>query len=150
MRIFFMRHGEAAPQAETDSVRKLTEQGRQDVKGIISRCFDDLVHVDEIWASHYVRAQQTAQLLVDAINKPLVTHKGLIPSGNPDQLLQLLNDANKTVVIISHQPLIGTLVDRLAGLETGRYRMGTAAIACIETDVFAYGCGELRWLHQPQ
>jgi len=152
MHVFFMRHGEAVTQAESDAARSLTDIGRNDVEATINRSMQEPVfsdEIDEIWCSHYVRAQQTAKIVSSLIAKPVVEKEGLSPTDNPDNLLQELRECGKTVLVVSHQPLLGTLVDRFAGLETGRYRMGTSAIAAIETEHMAYGCGELKWLHQP-
>lgn len=152
MYVFFMRHGEAFPQAQSDIDRELQDSGRNDITAIIERCqqepnFTD--QIDEIWCSFYIRAQQTANIVGNMINKPVHVQTGLAPTDNPDLLLEQIRNADKTVLVVTHQPLIGTIVDRLAGLETGRYRMGTSALAAVQTDVMAYGCGELLWLHQP-
>ena len=147
-----MRHGEAVTQAESDMARVLTETGRQDIDQTIRRCMEEPVFsdaIDEIWCSHYIRAQQTAEQVAAIINKPVTVKEGLAPTDNPDNLLHDLRETENTILVVCHEPLIGTLVDRLAGLETGRYRMGTSALAAIETELMAYSCGELRWLHQP-
>jgi phosphohistidine phosphatase len=144
-----MRHGEASNQAASDLQRQLTDKGRQDINDMIMRCQNDLVSIDEIWSSHYVRAQQTAKIVSQLLDKPIKTQTYLAPTDNPDKLVSALREEDKTLLIVSHQPLVGTCVDKLAGLETGRYRMGTAAIACVEAEVMVYGCGDLRWLHQP-
>ncbi len=85
-----------------------------------------------------------------AINKKITTCNFLTPTKNPDKILKMLAVANKTILLVSHQPLVGTLVDKLADLELGRYRMSTAAIACIEPESFTMGNGELAWLYQPE
>jgi len=146
-----MRHGEAVTQAESDAARCLADVGRQDVDATVKRSMQEpgFEAIDEIWCSHYVRAQQTAEMVSSLINKPIVTKEGLSPTDNPDNLLQEIRESEKTILVVSHQPLLGTLVDRFAGLETGRYRMGTSALAAIEAELVAYGCGELKWLHQP-
>lgn len=147
-----MRHGEASARADTDSKRQLTDQGRQDILNMVERCRNDLSSVTEIWVSPYVRAKQTAQCVVDALGdgKPMDIKKWLTPSSNPAELMDALHQAaDKTILVVTHQPLIGTVVDRYADLEIGRYRMGTAAIACIRSEVAAWGCGDLVWLHQP-
>lgn len=152
MHVFFMRHGEAATQAESDAVRNLTDTGRNDVEATIKRSLDEpdfADSIDEIWCSSYVRARQTAEIVAALLAKPVLVKEGLTPTDNPDNLLHELRECDKTILVVSHQPLLGTLVDRLAGLETGRYRMGTSALAAIETELMAYGCGELKWLHQP-
>jgi phosphohistidine phosphatase len=150
MLVFVMRHGEATSFSVKDSDRELTDHGRNEVASIIQRCANSFATVDEIWASPYTRTQQTAALVSVAINKKIITCDFLTPTKNPDKILKMLAAANKTILLVSHQPLVGTLVDKLADLESGRYRMSTAAIACIESELFTVGNGELAWLYQPE
>jgi phosphohistidine phosphatase SixA len=148
--VFIMRHGEAEPNADTDAKRELTPQGRKDIAQMLVDYGSELSRVDSIWASPYVRAQQTAQLLSQHFSKAVITQSFLPPNGNPaDTLAALETHRNETILVVSHQPLVGILIDGLAGLEPGRYRMGTGALACLTTKVYANGCCELEWLHQP-
>jgi phosphohistidine phosphatase SixA len=152
--VFIMRHGEAESVAKTDMQRELTREGREDVEQMSTSYRDELSQVDIIWASPYLRAQQTAELmsaqLLTRPSTPVTTQPFLPPNGNPrDVLAELESHRDQTVLIISHQPLVGVLVEALAGLEPGRYRMGTGSLACLSTEVYAKGCCELRWLHQP-
>ncbi len=150
MKLFVMRHGEAEPHAATDSARQLTDSGRADIVQMATDYADDLAAVDVIWASPYVRAQQTAQLLSLQFQRDVITQDFLPPGGNPLDVLGALEaHKDQTVLIVSHQPLVGTLLDGLACLEPGRYRMGTGSLAYVSTDIYANGCCELRWLHQP-
>lgn len=150
MNIFIMRHGEAQAKADTDPQRELTQQGREDVIQVVTDYSSALKGIDVIWASPYVRAQQTAKLVSEQLLKPIITWPFLSPSGNPVDTLEALNgDCETTVLIVSHQPLVGILVDGLAGLEPGRYRMSTGALACVTTQTYANGCCDLEWLHQP-
>ena len=145
-----MRHGEAETGADNDMQRQLTPGGREDIQQIVSSHTNDLSQIDTIWVSSYVRAQQTAEIVAAALSKPVVTQSFLSPSSNPQDVLDALQaDRHQTLLIVTHQPLVGILVDGLAGLETGRYRMGTGSLACISTDVYAFDCGELRYLNQP-
>ena len=150
MFVFIMRHGESTTFSVKDLDRELTNHGREEVASMIKRCANSFAMVDEIWASPYVRTQQTAALVSEANGKKIISCDFLTPTNNPDKILKALTDANKTILLVSHQPLVGTLVDKLADLESGRYRMGTAAVACIESELFVMGCGELKWLHQPR
>jgi phosphohistidine phosphatase len=156
--VFIMRHGEAEAGADSDAKRELTQQGRDDITQMAMAYEAALSQVDTIWASPYIRAQQTAQLLSQHLSTsssaqlptPIITQPFLPPSGNPSDTLAALDiHRNETILIVSHQPLIGILVDGLAGLEPGRYRMSTGALACVTTEVYAKGCGHLEWLHQP-
>jgi len=145
-----MRHGESECQADHDSLRELTPEGRMDIAQMATDYHEALQQVDVIWASPYVRAQQTAEIMSEHLSVPVITHNFLPPHGNPNDIVDALeSQRQQTVLIVSHQPLIGILVDNLAGLEPGRYRMGTGALAYLSTDIFANGCCELEWLHQP-
>ncbi|MEO0444079.1 MAG: phosphohistidine phosphatase SixA [Pseudomonadota bacterium] len=150
MQLFVMRHGEAAAGADADANRELTPQGQADVQAMATQYQHKLAPIDEIWSSPYVRAQQTAVILSDVINKPVIQQDWLTPTDNSDHLMNTLKECNKTILVVGHQPYVGTLVDRLADLEPGRYRMGTGSLACIELELLAYRCGELKWLHHPE
>jgi phosphohistidine phosphatase SixA len=150
MLVFVMRHGEATSFSVKDADRELTDHGRNEVASMIQRCANSFAGVDEIWASPYKRTQQTAALVSAVINKKIISCNSLTPTKNPDKILKMLAEANKTILLVSHQPLVGTLVDKLADLELGRYRMSTAATACIESESFTMGDGELAWLYQPE
>lgn len=145
-----MRHGEAESAAESDAQRQLTPSGREDIAQMAESYKAELSQVDVIWASPYIRAQQTAQLMSDYLSVPVITQPFLPPNGNPIDVLDALEaHRQQTVLMVSHQPLVGILVDGLAALEPGRYRMGTGSLAYISTDIYANGCCELQWLHQP-
>lgn len=150
MLVFVMRHGEAASISSKDIDRELTAHGREEVASMIQRCATSFAAVDEIWASPYTRTQQTAALVSEVINKKIISCNFLTPTKNPDKILKMLAESNKIILLVSHQPLVGTLVDKLADLEPGRYRMRTAAVACIESELFTMGDGELAWLYQSE
>ncbi len=145
-----MRHGEAECQADHDSLRELAPEGRNDITQMAADYQEALQQVDVIWASPYVRAQQTAEIMAEHLSVPILTQDFLPPHGNPSDIVDALEEnRQQTILIVSHQPLIGILVDNLAGLEPGRYRMGTGALAHLSTEIYANGCCELQWLHQP-
>jgi phosphohistidine phosphatase SixA len=146
-----MRHGEADSTAQSDEQRQLTQEGREDVAQMATSYQDVLSQIDVIWASPYLRAQQTAHIMSERLSKPVITQAFLPPSGNPLTVLDALEShRQETVLIVSHQPLVGILVDGMANLESGRYRMGTGSLASLSAEVYANSCCELQWLHQPE
>lgn len=156
MQVFVLRHGEAVSRAETDSARELTPSGRKDVAEVVTRNLDSLATVEHIYVSPYVRAQQTAaiarQLIEQHSGRSLSSETSalLTPDCDHRQVLGLLESCGAgQVLIVSHQPLVGTLIDWLADLEPGRYRMGTSGLASISLDVLAPRCGQFNWLHHP-
>lgn len=151
MEIFVLRHGEAEPQTDRDQYRQLTERGYAEVAATLKRAQPRLDKVQKILVSPYTRAQQTADIASDLLpGRMLMTVEELVPNGNLQQLGDLLDRLGlERVLLVSHQPLVGSFVGWLCGLEPGRYRMGTSALALIETDVIEAGCGHLRWMKQP-
>ena len=151
MNFFILRHGQAEHYAATDAQRQLTDVGRQQTQELIERQKNDLKAVTHIYASPYVRAQQTANIVAAALNLPVVTVPHLIPEAGVQAAVELLSECERqTPLCVSHQPLVGSFVNWLCGFEYGRYMMGTSALASISTDVLAQGCGELLWLRQPK
>lgn len=150
MQAFILRHGEAQLFADTDAERALTSVGYQQTVDILAASHAELSGVTRILASPYVRAQQTAALAADLLSLPVETSHLLVPEGDWTLVAQLLESMiDETPLLVSHQPLVGTLVNWFCGLQPGRHIMGTSALACIDGDVVAGACGELRWLRQP-
>ena len=105
MQLFIMRHGEAEATASNDSLRKLTEQGCQDVEFMAATYAEPLSRVDVIWASPYTRAQQTAEIMSKQLQKPVLTQEFLPPNGHPQDVLNALTECgSQTVLMVSHIP----------------------------------------------
>ena len=68
------------------------------------------------------------------------------PLGDPRAIQGFLQQTQAdTVLMVSHLPLVGLLVDYLTG-ETGT-RMGTANLASLSMDFPAQGTASLNWIH---
>ncbi len=155
MQIFVLRHGHAEADAPTDRQRPLSWEGVHEVKTIVSRCAGELEKVQRVYVSPYLRAQQTfhaAREILPTLNKQDLDI--IVPGGNAQAVIDFLvdlqtNEHIESVLLITHQPFAGTFVDKLCGLETGTYRIGTAGLAAIDADPVAAGLGVLRWLKHP-
>lgn len=149
MNLFVLRHGQAQARAESDMQRQLTDKGRTQVARMVDRCLEDLDQVTLIWASPYVRAQQTAEIVAERLEDVQInTTELLLPEASEEALIaQLALFDGDALLLVSHQPLVGQLVDRLCGAEPGRHAMGPGSLAAIELDPVAGGLGELLWLH---
>lgn len=157
MEVIILRHGRAEPDAAKDSQRPLTPAGREEIRRVLRRCAEVVARVDAVWVSPYLRAQQTWNEVQSEVSElaqcaaqicPFLT-----PGGNPQEIIDRLhrqNEAITSVLLVSHQPLLGTLLDEFCGFEPGQYRLSTGSIAAIDTgSVVAKGLGELRWIHHP-
>lgn len=83
MKLWVLRHGEAESHASSDAQRNLTEHGRQEVLHSAAHLIGQ--PISAIIASPYVRAQQTAQLVREALGfaPEIRTVPWLTPDGNP-------------------------------------------------------------------
>ena len=150
MRIYLLRHGQAEPQVSTDDLRQLTPKGRADTKHILRLAVEHMPELDAIWASPLVRAQQTA-----LIANSFFPHLGvqttplLIPEAPPQPVYGWLAGLPeyKSLLLVGHQPLIGTLLNQFCGVPNGYYAMGTSSLAALDMEVVGAGLAQLRWLH---
>ncbi len=152
MTLFLLRHGNAEVRAATDRERGLTQAGRQEIQQVLSACDNALAKVEGIWVSPYRRAMETLEAARPYLPPvPVRECDFLIPSGSPGETLQALGCVGPvSLLLITHQPLIGTLLDDLCDFEPGQYRLGTGSLAAVEVDpVCARGMGALKWLRHP-
>jgi len=158
MQLFILRHGEAQSVAPTDAQRQLTARGRLQVEQILQASLSAMGDVNCIYASPYIRAQQTAEIASRVLRLPIVTCEQLVPDTPRSDVVQLVESlqcdpqgegGRLTPLLVSHQPLVGSFVDWLCGLEYGRSVMGTGALAAIDASVIAGDCGTLSFMRQP-
>ena len=132
MKVWILRHGEAEGHARTDAERNLTEHGRAEVLRSAAHLIGQ--PLSAIIASPYARAQQTAQLVRDALGfeADIRTVPWLTPEGNPLEVLNKL-DSDDNVLLVSHQPLVGSLISFLQhGHQRQPLPMYTASLAELE------------------
>jgi len=155
MTIFILRHGQAEAQVTTDEVRKLTDKGRNDTERVVRSRVSVMASLTQIWASPLVRAQQTAVIAASYFPDLIIqTTELLVPEANPQALIdwldeinsQQLIDSNQSILLVSHQPLVGSLVNKLCSKPNDYYPMGTSSLAAIDARVVAADMGDLLWL----
>lgn len=151
MKIFIMRHGEAANTVGDDSLRILTEQGTVEAKVMGEWLLQSSPKLLDVFVSPYIRAQQTCANVSSSLKKAnLFTNQTktldlITPSGDAslvhdflDGLLSQysttdLEDTNSAVLFVSHMPFVSYFVADL----TDKQQMpifSTGAIAVIEYD----------------
>ena len=149
MKLWVLRHGEAESHAASDAQRNLTEHGRQEVLHSAAHLIGQ--PISAIIASPYVRAQQTAQLVREALGfvPEIRTVPWLTPDGNPLQVLEKL-DTDDNVLLVSHQPLVGNLISFLQhGHQRQPQPMHTASLAELEGDFPLAGLMSLNSVKNP-
>ncbi|WP_404374916.1 phosphohistidine phosphatase SixA [Vreelandella aquamarina] len=153
--VLIMRHGEAAP-GFPDQARRLTSRGEQEAdtmaRWLASRIEQGELARPTLYASPYVRAQQTAQRISDALGAPLTTLAFITPDDSPSGVSEwLLTQRDDTpIMLVSHMPLVGDLAGLLVeGAPSQGVGFPTAAIAELEAEVWAAGCAQLKRFTQP-
>ena len=151
MTIYILRHGQAEPSIANDAARQLTDRGRRDTARVVQAHIADMGSLVQIWASPLVRAQQTACIAAEYFpGLSIQTTELLVPEADARTLLSWLDEMSKqshqSVLLVSHQPLVGTFVNMLCGKPHDYYPMGTSSLVAIRADVVAAGMGDLLWL----
>ena len=150
MKLWVLRHGEAVPYGSCpDSERELTEHGRKEALSSAAHLIGQ--PLTAIYASPYLRAQQTAQIVREALGfEPEIrTVEWLTPEVDPDKVTdQLVSVSN--VLLVSHNPLVGSLLSYLQhGAGHPPERVSTADLAELESPELLIGSMTLNSLQHP-
>ncbi len=151
MKIYIMRHGQAGMNAKTDEQRPLTEQGIEESIHMARWLAPQLGgKLDRVIHSNYLHARQTWQSICSELPKTgAVEESGdITPYGDPAfvaSYLTALAAKHDSILIVSHLPLVGYLVQSLCPA-AGAPMFATSGLACIE---WQDGKGALLWLEGP-
>ncbi len=160
MKLYILRHGEAGP-AATDQARALTSHGREQVEQVVAARHGDLGAVSVVVTSPLRRARETGAVVARALSYAgeLVVSEALAPAGSPlavSHLLETIDEpvngqgdsTEQSVLLVSHQPLVGQLVAWLTGLtQTGW--MDTGCLAALEVTACVQNGAELLYMERP-
>lgn len=153
--VLLMRHGEATP-GYPDHARRLTLQGKQEsekmARWLAERVAAGELSMPTLYASPYIRAQQTAQALCEVLGTPLETLDFITPEDSPNAVSDWLLEQPEgaPIMLVSHMPLVGDLAGLLVASSAAQsIGFPTAAIAEFEAEVWAAGCAQLTRFTQP-
>lgn len=157
MTIYLLRHGIAEDQNSSgkDSDRELTEDGRKELKRTLKVAANADVKPALILTSPYVRACDTAALAKKALGtkEDLLETKTLVPDGKPQLVWAEMCDhrKEKSLMLVSHNPLIEQLVCFLLDTPTLRFDFKKGVIVALELENFrGQPDGVLRWVLSPE
>jgi len=155
--LYVIRHGLSEERGEAwpdDTKRPLTEDGMARLRKA-ARALGRLdVAVDVVLTSPLVRTRQTAEIVAAAFSPhpALVNVDALAPGGSiAAAIAELEKYTRKTrIAIVGHEPAIGELAARLAGVRQPlEFKKG--AICRIDVDALPpKGPGILRWFLTPK
>jgi phosphohistidine phosphatase len=171
---YFIRHGIAAERGtyERDEDRPLVEKGRKRTRQVAQRLRDLDLHFDLLLTSPLVRAQQTADLLLQArLAHQIEVFPELAPGGQCDRWLTWLQEwlaspqaaetrqsANPSdapaVALVGHQPDLSQWAEQLMGISTSGHlilkKAGILGLSLPNDVTMAVGQSDLFWLTPPK
>ena len=143
MKIYLIRHSNAVdpgtPGYEDDSLRPLTDKGRDKMKEIASALKKMDWKPDLIVSSPYLRARETAEILAKVLKykKELLFNDTLVPTGNADEIIGEINEKYSVdeLVLVGHEPCLSTLIGTLtAGNPDLAIDLKKGGVCCLSTD----------------
>ena len=151
MRIYIVRHGQAAS-SDADPQRGLTQAGRAQVEKVAEYLKSRNLSVDCVWHSGKTRAEQTAQILAEAmtVKEGVTAHVGLSPNDYVGLIRDEIESAGQDVMIVSHLPLVGILTSLLLTGSQSAWLIGfrEATTACLERPSDNHW--QIEWVVTPQ
>ena len=150
--LYLIRHARAAERGDAwpdDSKRPLTDEGIERMKKAARGLARLGVTFDVVLTSPFVRARQTAELVAGAFDNrpPVVTTESLTPNGSFEAFLEELDNQSKrsSVAIVGHEPDLGEMAARLAGLRHPlQFKKGAVCRVDVKTLPPA-SAGVIRW-----
>ena len=144
-RLYIMRHGEAAL-GYPDPERQLTARGHAEAEQTAEWLGGQVGRDVRLYVSPYVRARQTAEPVAATLGCAPKVLPFLTPDDSPQAVCDwlLAEEESSDIVLVSHMPLVGTLTGLLVeGHPEHGPGFPTAAVAELESDVWAAGCASL-------
>ncbi len=154
MQLYIMRHGISEEPEDwdgPDATRPLTKKGVRRTRKILEKLLaDGKLKPQAIYASPYVRAQQTAQIASEVLAKPVTTVDVLACGARLKNVQRELSHlkAPESVMLVGHEPDCGEIIAELAGDPSGNYALKKAGIAFLEGRFAARGM-KLKWRLAP-
>ncbi|HTP02762.1 MAG TPA: phosphohistidine phosphatase SixA [Anaerolineales bacterium] len=162
MNLYVVRHAIAEQRQmsateQEDSQRPLTDEGRKKMRKIAKGLKEMGVQIDLVLTSPYVRAADTAGILVKKLGldqKVLIVTDNLIPGADAHQLVKEINDrrgAAQNVAIVGHEPGLSRFISvLLSGDPALPIVLKKGGVCMLSMDRLDYArCATLEWLLAP-
>jgi phosphohistidine phosphatase len=158
MKLYLVRHAiaEDSTDYEDDSLRPLTEKGREKMKRIAASLKDLGAAPDLIVSSPYLRASQTAAILAKELKyrEELSYSDFLVPMGEPNDMIGEINEKYPVdeLMLVGHEPSLSALAGvLLAGSADIAIDLKKGGVCCLSVDDLRYDRkAVLEWLITPK
>ena len=151
MLIYLLRHGDA-PFDSSCGERSLSAQGEIDTRHVVNQHLNELSQLQLILCSPTLRARQTLKTLAEVLDYQgeLLFEDVLRSEGQVNAVEHCIDSLDiDRVLLLSHQPLIGQILEYLTDKPEIGWSMGTSSLVCLDTIAFGQGCAQLVWHTTP-
>lgn len=124
MRLFLVRHAEAAP-GEPDALRPLTPAGQASARKLAKQLAAE--QPDAVLCSPLLRARETADQIARTAGLSAEPDERLAPGATADDLREAIEGRGETVVAVGHQPDCSEILLSLTG-EKHPFAPGATAV----------------------
>ena len=125
MRVFLVRHAEAAP-GKPDELRRLTSAGRDAARALGERLATE--QPTAVVSSPLLRARETADLIARACTVEATTDDNLAPGATAGTLREVARNKEGPIVAVGHQPDCSDIVFELTGRDVSFPPAGVAEL----------------------
>jgi len=157
MQVYLLRHGaaESAPPGGSDDERKLTAEGRDEVRRAVEGARRIRMAPTLILSSPLVRAGETAEIAATVLGYTgnILRTEALVPSASPQEVWDEIRSrqTEMQILLAGHEPLLSQLASYLLDSPALQVEMRKAAIVRIDLDRFAsHPHGILKWMAPPE
>jgi phosphohistidine phosphatase len=135
--VYILRHGEAEAKSSQvpDDDRHLTTRGKSQLRKNLIVAKRIGTKIDLILTSPLVRAKESAEIVRDVFGiERLEVEERLEPTRSPYEVYQSLakHASLENLLIVTHQPLISSLIDALLNWDESFFAFPAGTIAKIE------------------
>jgi phosphohistidine phosphatase len=114
MRVYLVRHAEAAP-GEPDDERPLTAEGERQARSVGERLSQAAPRPAAVLSSPLLRARETAALIAEPLGVEPEADDRLAPGATADGVRAAVAGHGEAVVVVGHQPDCGRIAAELTG-----------------------------------
>lgn len=156
MTIYLLRHAIAEEHSATgrDRDRKLTQEGIEKLKTVLSVAARAGLEPRQILASPYMRTDQTASIARRTLGvaNSISFSDSLTPDASPTEAWSEIRDWDEEapLLVVTHEPLVSGLLSFLLGVSEHVHDFRKAGLAMLELHrTGARPAATLRWLLTP-
>lgn len=153
MKLYLLRHGDAPYDSQTGE-RALSARGAEETARVVAARSEELQQLTHIVCSPARRARETLAVVRKTVplRAELIFDDCLLSDSHVarvEAFVDQLSDDSAAILLVTHQPLIGSIFQYLLDKPQSLPFLGTANLVALELSAFGRGCAELCWLDKP-